>query len=84
MSNYNYFVKIYYIENNNKAAETFIFDNRKEYSKFFDYVLKLRHNKNSNIYEIDFGHGYKVDTAEDAINKLIKWGEVLLLSLIHI
>ena len=35
-------------------------------------------NKNSNIYDIAFGHGYKVGTTEDAINKLINWGEVLL------
>lgn len=77
-SNYNYFVKIYYIKNNNKANETFIFDNRKEYSKFFDYVLKLRHNRDSNIYDIAYGHAYKVGTTKDAINKLLDWGDVLL------
>jgi len=78
MHNYNYYVTIFYIENNNTAKETFTFDSHKEYSKFFDYILNLRYNKESNIYDLSYGHAVKVDTTDEAINKLLKWGDVTL------
>jgi len=79
MNNYNYYVKIFYIKNNvTKRKKTFTFDNHKEYDKFFDYILNLRYNKESNIYDLSYGYAVKVDTTEEAINKLLKRGDVLL------
>ncbi len=78
MNNYYYHVTIFYIENNNTAKKTFTFDNYEEYRKFFDYVLNLRYNKESNVYDLSYGHGVKVDTTDEAVNKLLKWGEVTL------
>lgn len=78
MNNYNYYVTIFYIENNNTANETFTFDNYKEYQKFFNYILNLRYNENSNIYDFNYGHALKVSTMKEATDKLLKWGDVLL------
>ena len=75
---YNYYLKIYYIKNNNKADTTYTFNSRKEYKEFFDYILKLRYNKNSNIYDISFGPAIKVNTMTEAINELLVRGDVLL------
>ena len=78
MSNYNNYLKIYYIKNNNKADKTFTFNNKDEYKKFFDYMLKLKYSEDSNIYEIGHGFSYKANTMTEAISELLERGGVLL------
>ena len=78
MSNFRHNITVKYIKDNNKEEIAFTFDSHSEFDKFFDYILKLRHDKNSNIYNVDFSTGYKADTATDAVNELIGLGEVLL------
>lgn len=75
---FQYNVRIYYIKNNNKEEKAFTFDSHSEFKKFFDYMLDLKYNENSNIYDMSWGVSYIVDTMSEAINRLLLRSEVLL------